>query len=68
MPAEQKQTKGLSTVFQETKAELKKVHWPKKKELINYTWIVLSSVAVVSLIIFAIDKGLSVVVQKAISL
>lgn len=55
-------------MFQETKAELKKVHWPKKKELINYTWIVLSSVAVVSLIIFAIDKGLSVVVQKAISL
>lgn len=55
-------------MFQETKSELKKVHWPKKKELINYTWIVLSSVAVVSLIIFAIDKGLSFVVQKAISL
>lgn len=68
MPAEEKQNKGLSTAFQETKTELKKVHWPSKKELINYTWIVLSSVAAVSLIIFAIDKGLSWVVQKAISL
>lgn len=36
--------------------ELKKVHWPNKKELITYTGVVLVSVAVVSAMIWVVDS------------
>lgn len=36
--------------------ELKKVHWPNKKELITYTGVVLASVAVVSAMIWVVDS------------
>ncbi len=39
--------------------ELKKVHWPGRNQLMAYTGVVLFSVALISLIIWLFDKGLS---------
>ena len=41
------------------KSELKKVIWPTKKELINYTTVVIVMCAVVALIVWIIDSGLN---------
>lgn len=68
MPTETNEKKGIVSAFAQTKTELKKVQWPKKKELINYTWIVIASVLIISLIIYAIDMGLGWIVKKAISM
>ena len=45
-------------------AELKKVHWPGRNQLIGYTGIVLFSVTLVALIIWLFDSGLSFLLQK----
>lgn len=44
-------------------AELKKVHWPSRQELINNTIIVLVTVVIVSILIFIVDTGLSKVLE-----
>lgn len=41
------------------KAELKKVIWPTKKELINYTSVVIVMCTVVALVVWIIDSGLN---------
>jgi preprotein translocase subunit SecE len=44
--------------------ELKKVHWPGRNQLIGYTGVVLLSVALMALIVWLFDKGLSFVLEK----
>ncbi|WP_249872528.1 preprotein translocase subunit SecE [Oceanobacillus saliphilus] len=39
--------------------EMKKVSWPKGKELTNYTIIVISTVIFVALFFFAVDLGIT---------
>lgn len=68
MPVETKEKKGIANAIAETKTELRKVQWPKRHELINYTWIVLASVLIISLIIYGIDYGLGFIIDKTISL
>lgn len=46
---------SLGKFLREVRAELKKVHWPTKKELLDYTVTVLATVVILSVIIFAID-------------
>lgn len=41
------------------KAELKKVIWPTKSELINYTTVVIVMCAIVALVVWIIDTGLN---------
>ncbi|MGI6649946.1 MAG: preprotein translocase subunit SecE [Bacillota bacterium] len=45
-------------------AELKKVHWPNRKELITYTGVVLVSVAFVAMLIWLVDSALSVLIEE----
>lgn len=47
--------------------ELKKVHWPTRKEAITYTGVVLASVAVVAAVIWVLDSLLSLGVSGIIS-
>lgn len=68
MPAEANVKKGIGASLRETRTELKKVHWPSRKELTNYTWIVIFSVFIVSLIIYLIDSGLGFIIEKVVSL
>jgi len=44
-------------------AELKKVSWPKRSEVVNHTVIVLISCAIAIAVTAAIDYGLTFVVQ-----
>lgn len=44
--------------------ELKKVHWPGRKQLIAYTGVVLISIALVAAILWVFDSGLSFVLEK----
>lgn len=68
LPAEANVKKGIGASLRETRTELKKVHWPSRKELTNYTWIVIFSVFIVSLIIYLIDSGLGFIIEKVVSL
>ncbi len=44
--------------------ELKKVHWPNRRQLIAYTGVVLAAVALVAAIIWLFDSGVSLALEK----
>ena len=46
----------IANYFKEVKAEMKKVVWPTRKQLINNTGIVIAALIVVGLIIFGLDS------------
>ncbi|VBB08848.1 protein translocase complex sece/sec61-gamma subunit [Lucifera butyrica] len=49
--------------LREVRAELKKVSWPNRKELVSYTGVVFVSVLVVGVLIWLVDTGFSEVLQ-----
>ncbi|MBQ6808130.1 MAG: preprotein translocase subunit SecE [Firmicutes bacterium] len=49
-------------------AELKKVHWPTKKQLINYTGVVILAVVAMALVISLYDWIVSTLIQFLLSL
>jgi preprotein translocase subunit SecE len=51
------------TFLQEVWAELKKVHWPSRKETYAATAVVLIVVSIVALYLGAVDLALSTVLQ-----
>ncbi|MBU5425637.1 preprotein translocase subunit SecE [Tissierella pigra] len=53
-PTGTKKTK-MSTYFRGVKSEMKKVIWPSKKELINYTGIVIMISVIVAIIVWVLD-------------
>lgn len=54
--------KRISRFFKEVRSEMRKVIWPNRKELINYTGVVLVSVIIVSVIIWVLDTFFSGVI------
>ncbi len=50
-------TSRLKKFFREVRAELKKVSWPNRQELISYTGIVFVSVVIVAVLIWVIDSA-----------
>lgn len=48
----------LSTYFRGVKAETKKVIWPGKKDLINYTGVVIFMCVLVGLVVYLLDLGI----------
>lgn len=50
-----KVTSRAKNYFKGVKAELKKVNWPTKKELTNYTIVVLATVFVMTVVIWGLD-------------
>ena len=50
---------GILKFFKETKAELKKVSWPTKKQLTHNTLIILGFIIVTAVILAALDLGFS---------
>jgi preprotein translocase subunit SecE len=59
MSAQTGSKKGkMSAYFKGVKAETKKVIWPNKKELLNYTGVVILMCVIVSLIVWALDLGI----------
>lgn len=45
----------MKTYFKGVKSELKKVNWPTRKELTNYTIVVLATVSVMTIVIWGLD-------------
>lgn len=57
---------NIKKYFQGVISETKKVTWPKRKEIINHTIIVVVSVVVLMVIFGSIDLGLSKLLQIVI--
>lgn len=55
---------GIRRFFRNVAAELKKVNWPNRKELITYTIVVIATVLIVSLIMTFWDALLSFIFSK----
>jgi len=53
--AKPKISERVSKYFRGVWAELKKVHWPDRSQLITYTSVVIVSVIVVALMIWVVD-------------
>ena len=45
----------LGTFYRKVIAELRKVIWPTRRELITYTWVVIAFVTVMALFVAALD-------------
>jgi preprotein translocase subunit SecE len=55
--------KKCPVYLREVVAEVKKVHWPNRKELISYSVVVLVTVALISVFFAIIDLGVSQIIQ-----
>ena len=53
----------IARSFKDMVAELKKVTWPQRKELLNYSVVVLAFMLAMGIIIFVIDAGAGALVQ-----
>ena len=65
-----KQTKfqeRATKFFRGVWSELKKVHWPNRKEIITYTSVVLVAVIVVALMIWLVDSVFSFLLSRLLS-
>lgn len=58
--------KSLFSFFTESWSELKKVRWPNRKELTNYTLIVLGTIVAVAIYFWVLDIGISAVIEAII--
>ncbi|NTU42980.1 MAG: preprotein translocase subunit SecE [Nitrospirales bacterium] len=52
--------------FGEVKVETKKVSYPSKDELIGSTWVVITTVVIISVFLGIVDLGLSKVVRALV--
>ena len=58
----------VSAAFKNMVAELKKVAWPSKKDLINYSIVVIGFVVVLAVIVGVLDTASSFLVKQLIAL
>ena len=58
----------ISGAFKNMVAELKKVAWPSKKDLINYSMVVIGFVFILALVVGVLDTASSSVVKLLIEL
>ena len=60
--------KLIANAFKNMVAELKKVAWPSKKDLINYSIVVIGFVVVLAVIVGVLDTASSFLVKQLIEL
>lgn len=58
---------NITQFFRNVNSEMRKVSWPKKKELTSYTITVISTVVFLALFFLAVDQGISAVINWAMS-
>ena len=58
----------MASFFKGVWSELKKVHWPSKKQLVNYTGVVIFTVAAFAIAISIFDWGISSLFEWLLSL
>jgi preprotein translocase subunit SecE len=54
----------IALFYRQVVAELRKVVWPTRKELLTYTWVVIVFVAVIAMIVAVLDFGFAKLVLK----
>jgi preprotein translocase subunit SecE len=54
---------GAFSFFTEAYAELKKVKWPTRKELISYTLVVLFVCVLITVYFYILDLGISGIIR-----
>ena len=60
--------KTISGSFKSMAAELKKVSWPSREDLMNYSLVVIVFVVVLALVVGLLDTASSFLVKQLISL
>lgn len=59
---------SIKRYFKETKAEMKKVSWPTRKEVLQHTEVVIISIVIIGLALWLVDlafgKGLDIFLTK----
>ena len=60
----QRQQDKAMEYFRGVLSELKKVHWPSRRQLLTYTVVVFFAVAIVSILMWIVDSGLSAALTK----
>ncbi|MBB5325803.1 preprotein translocase subunit SecE [Anoxybacillus tepidamans] len=55
--------KHIVKFFNEVAREMKKVSWPKRKELVSYTITVLATVAFMTVFFAVVDLGISSLIR-----
>lgn len=58
--------KRIKNFFHEVKVEAKKVNYPSKDELVGSTWVVITTVVVVSIFLGIVDLGLAKIIKQLI--
>ena len=58
----------ISTAFKNMVAELKKVSWPSRSDLINYSLVVIAFVVMLAIIVGLLDTASSFLVKQLIAL
>lgn len=56
----------IKKFYRGVSGELKKVHWPNKKEITTYTLVVLVSVFLVGAVIWIFDSGVGFLMGKIV--
>ncbi|MBI2447980.1 preprotein translocase subunit SecE [Candidatus Microgenomates bacterium] len=57
----------IAIFFQESYQELKKIAWPKRKDVANMTIIVVLTMLIGAILVGALDFGLLAVIKKIIA-
>lgn len=53
----------IVSFFREVGREMRKVSWPKRKELTNYTFVVLATVTFFAVFFAVVDLGISELIR-----
>ena len=56
--------KRLSKFFQEVRTELKKVHWPTRREFAVFFGVVLTTIMVIGVFFWGLDYGLTILLER----
>ena len=60
--------KTIANAFKNMVAELKKVAWPSKKDLVNYSLLVIGFLVILAIVVGGLDTASSFLVKKLIEL
>ena len=58
----------IATAFKNMAAELKKVAWPSRKDLINYSVVVVVFLVVMAVVVGLLDMGSSALIRQLVNL
>ena len=61
------QAEKASEYFSGSWSELKKVHWPNRRQLMLYTAVVFFAVTLISILMWIVDNGLGMILTRLLA-